>query len=104
MRDEPFDWSALVPHAIHPIRVAAVEALRWIDEPVSAVDLDRMYEDDSPGVSTVAYHLRTLAFDLSVLRLYDEEKVRGADRKLYFFQARTPASRRRKRARIGEHR
>jgi hypothetical protein len=97
MRDEPLDWGTLVPRTVHPIKVAALEAMQWIDEPFSAVDLDRMH-DDSPGLPTVAYHLRALAFDLSVLRLYSEETIRGAHRKLYFFRKRTPASRRRKRA------
>jgi len=97
MRDEALDWDALVPSAIHPVRVAALEAMRWIDEPFSAVDLDRMH-GDPPGVPLIAYHLRALAFDLPVLRLYGEEAIRGAQRKLYFFRDQTPASRRRKRA------
>lgn len=97
MRDEPLDWGTLVPRTVHPIRVAALEAMRWIDEPFSAVDLDRMHEDP-PGVPAIAYHLRALAFDLPVLRLYSEETIRGAHRKLYFFRKRTPASKRRKRA------
>lgn len=96
MRDEPLDWGTLVPRSVHPIRVAALEAMQWIDEPFSAVDLDRMHDDDPPGVPAIAYHLRVLAFDLLVLRLYSEETIRGAHRKLYFFRKRPPASRRRK--------
>jgi hypothetical protein len=98
MRDEPLDWDVLVPLAINEIRVAALEAMRWIDEPFSAVDLSRMYGDDRPTVQAIAYHLRGLAFDLPVLRLYEEEAIRGASRKLYYFRKRTPASKRRKRA------
>jgi hypothetical protein len=97
MRDEPLDWGTLVPRSVHPIRVAAIEAMRWIDEPFSAADLDKMF-DDPPGVPAIAYHLRVLAFELPVLRLYSEETIRGANRKLYFFRKRTPASRKRKRA------
>lgn len=97
MREEPLDWESLVSHTIHPIRVAAVEAMRWIDEPFSSVDLDRMH-DDPPGVENISYHMRVLAFDLPVLSLYDEEEIRGSVRKLYYFRNRTPASRRRKRA------
>lgn len=98
MRDEPLDWDALVPRAINPIRVVILEAMRWIDEPFSAVDLNKMYGDDPPGIAAIAYHMRTLAFDLPVLRLYEEETIRGATRKLYYFRKRTPASRRRRRA------
>lgn len=97
MRDESLDWGVLISCTFHPVKVAALEAMRWIDEPFSAVDLDRMH-DDPPGIHTTAYHLRALAFDLPVLRLYKEEPIRGAKRKLYFFRKRTPASRRRKRA------
>lgn len=96
MRDEPLDWDVLVPRAINPIKVAILEAMHWIEEPFSAVDLNRMH-DDPPGVSAIAYHMKALAFDLPALRLYGEEPIRGAKRKLYYFRKRTPASRRRKR-------
>ncbi|HSS50795.1 MAG TPA: hypothetical protein VLX28_17790 [Thermoanaerobaculia bacterium] len=87
----------LVSRTLHPIKVAALEAMWWIDEPFSALDLNKMH-DDPPGIHATAYHLRVLAFDLPVLRLYKEEAIRGAKRKLYFFRKRTPASRRRVRA------
>lgn len=99
MRGEPVDWGKLAPLVLPPMQVAALEAMRWIDEPFSAADLHGMYDDDeSPGTPALAYHLRTLAFELPALRLYEEEAVRGSVRKLYFFRDRTPASRRRKRA------
>jgi hypothetical protein len=79
------------------MQVAALEAMRWIDEPFSAADLHQMCHD-SPGTPAFAYHLRILAFKLPALRLYEEEAVRGSVRKLYYFRNRTPASRRRKRA------
>jgi hypothetical protein len=101
MRDEPHsksqEWDTIVALTVHPIKVAAVEAMRWIEEPFSAIDLTRMY-DKPPSLPTAAYHLRALAFDLPILRLYKEEMLRGAKRKIYFFRNRTPASRRRKRA------
>lgn len=97
MRNEPWDCESLVLRTIHPIRVAAVEAMRWIDEPFSSADLDRMH-DDPPGVENISYHMRVLAFDFPVLCLYDEEEIRGSVRKLYYFRDRTPASRRRKQA------
>jgi hypothetical protein len=98
MREEPLDWDALVSRTVHPVRVAVLEAMRWIDEPFSAVDLRRMHGDDPPGVEVIAYHMRGLALDLRVLRLYEEETIRGATRKLYYFRKGTPASKRRKRA------
>lgn len=97
-RDEPLDWDALVPLVIHEIKLAILEAMLWIDEPLAATDVLRMYEGEKKKeyVSSISYHLRSLALDLPVLELYDEEAVRGAWRKLYYFRNRTPASRRRK--------
>lgn len=95
MGDEPMQWEKLVPLVLHPIKVATIEALIWIEEPLSAVDVDRMH-GETLGIPTAAYHLRSLASSLRVLRLYDEEAVRGANRKLYYFRRRTPASRRRR--------
>jgi hypothetical protein len=96
MRDESQGWDEIVSRDIHPIRVAVLEAMLWIDESFSPVDLDRMH-DDPPGVETIAYHMRALTSSPRVLRLYDEESIRGATRKLYYFRNRTPASRRRTR-------
>lgn len=89
-------WWKLTSFVLHPVKVAIIEAMLWIDEPMSAVDIDRMH-DDPPGTTAVAYHLRNLAFDISVLDLYDEETIRGARRKLYFFRGRTPRVEERKR-------
>jgi hypothetical protein len=91
MRDGQFDWGALGPR-VHLIKVAAIEAMLWTDEPFSAVDLDRMHVE-SPGLESIAYHMRVLALrPRPVLRLHSEETIRGAKRKLYFFPGRTPAS------------
>lgn len=97
MRDESKDWDVIVSRGVHPIRIATVEAMRWIDEPFSPVDLDRM-QDDPPGVETFAYHMRTLASSVPVLCLYGEETTQGATRKLYFFRNSPPASMRRRKA------
>jgi len=94
MKDEPFDWGLLISHSIHPIRIAAVEAMRWIEEPFSAVDLKRMHEEDPPSVEVIAYHLRVLATELPMFRVYETERIRGATRRLYFFRHWTPVSQR----------
>lgn len=33
----PFDWAALVPLVVHPMRVTIIEALCWVGEPLSAL-------------------------------------------------------------------
>lgn len=56
----PFSWEELVPLLIHPLRVAIIEALCRIGEPLSAADLNEVFDDDY-ALSVIAYHLGTLA-------------------------------------------
>ena len=93
---EPLDWGDLVPLIVHKSKILILEAMLWIDEPLSAVDFEAMC-DGEIGTSSLSYHLKSLDRDLSVLRLYDEEQIRGAWKRNYYFRNRTPASRRRKR-------
>jgi len=92
---EPLDWAALAPLIVHETKLIILEAMLWIDEPISAVDVEAMV-DGRIGMSSLSYHLRGLAYELPILDLYDEERIRGAWRKLYYFRDRTPASRRKK--------
>jgi len=89
------DWGRLVAETLHPTKVAIIEALLWIDEPFSAKDLEQM-SNGTLDIPAAAYHLRYLASELNLLRVYKEEEIRGTTRKLYFFPGRTPASKRRK--------
>jgi hypothetical protein len=45
----PVNWEELVPLLVHPLRVAVIEALRHIDEPLSAPDLPRSASTPSPA-------------------------------------------------------
>jgi hypothetical protein len=56
----PFSWEELVPLLIHPLRVATIESLRYIGEPLSTTDLKGVF-DDEYSLSVIAYHLATLA-------------------------------------------
>ncbi len=80
----PFDWGALVPRVIHPVRVAIIEALCWIGEPLSAVDFRKLFEDEGYGTSYLSYHVATLAKG-GVLVQVGKRQVRGAIKKSYFF-------------------
>ena len=79
-----FDWAALVPYVIHPVRVAIIEALRWIGEPLSAKDLEKLFADEKLVTSYLSYHVVELA-KAGVLVKVDEEQIRGAVKKSYFF-------------------
>jgi DNA-binding transcriptional ArsR family regulator len=56
----PFSWDELVPLLVHPLRVAIIEALRHIGEPLTTADLQAVIEEDC-SLSVIAYHLMALA-------------------------------------------
>jgi hypothetical protein len=82
---QSFEWGALVPRVVHPLKVAIVEALLWVDEPLSAKELDLVF-DEEWGLSLVAYHLRKLAA-LGVVEPVRQEPVRGALQTFYALPA-----------------
>jgi DNA-binding transcriptional ArsR family regulator len=79
--DQHFDWESLVPLLVHPVKVAIIEAMSWIDRPLSATDLDKILNGDI-GVSLISYHLRKLA-ELGAIERVHQETVRGAVQSFY---------------------
>lgn len=77
----PFNWAALVPLVIHPMRVAIIEALLWIDEPLSASDIRKMSDKDY-SLGYICYHVKELAKG-GVIKKVGQRKVRGATEKFY---------------------
>lgn len=77
------DWDALVPRIIHPTKMLIIEAIQWINRPMSATELERVF-DKTIDLSSISYHVTTLA-KLRILRQVDEQKVRGATERFYFF-------------------
>lgn len=82
----PLDWSALVPRLVYPTKMLIIEAIRWIGRPMSASELERVF-DGAFSLSAISYHMKTLA-ELDILDLDRKRRVRGAWEKFYFF---TPA-------------
>ncbi len=82
--DEPFHWDLLVPYVVHPLKVSIIEALRWIDVPLSATDLTKVIEDEKFGLSHVSYHMVKLA-EAGVVEVTGSRQVRGSIEKFYFF-------------------
>lgn len=76
-----FQWDVLVPRIVHPLKVAIIEALCWIGEPLSAKELDEVLEGEW-GLSLVAYHLRQLA-KLEAVEPVRQRAVRGALQTFY---------------------
>jgi hypothetical protein len=78
-----FDWLSLIPRIIHPIKVAIIEALLWVDQPLSASDLTKVFEQEF-SLGLVAYHLKELD-KVGVAKEVGHRHVRGAREKFYFF-------------------
>lgn len=76
-----FPWEECVPHFLHPVKVAVLEAFLWIDEPFSPKHLEEM-SDGEIGVSLAAYHMRTLA-QHGLLEISHQRPVRGALQTFY---------------------
>lgn len=79
--EQTFQWDALVSRVVHPLKVAIIEALLWIGEPLSAKELDEVL-DREWGLSLVAYHLRQLT-KLEAIEPVRQQAVRGALQTFY---------------------
>jgi hypothetical protein len=57
----PFDWAALIDNSIHEQKIAIAEALEWIGEPLSAIELWFILDlTTRQEYATLAYHARSL--------------------------------------------
>lgn len=86
----PFDWTALVPAIVHPMRLAILEAMAWTGRPISATDMKRILEE-RVSVSHVSYHFTVLAEKRAAfIELVDKRQVRGSQEKFYFLRGMKP--------------
>jgi DNA-binding transcriptional ArsR family regulator len=76
------DWNGLLAALLHPTQFQVIEAMHWIERPVSASQLVRVFDRDPKDLSAVSYHLRRLS-ELKIVRLSSTKKVRGATERLY---------------------
>ena len=81
--ERAFRWDALAPRLVHPLKVAIIEALLWIEGPLSPADIERSFSGRY-GLSLVSYHVRTLV-RAGVLAKVDRRQVRGATQTYYYF-------------------
>lgn len=79
-----FDWESLVPLFIHPLKVAVVEALDWIEQPLSPTELALMFDEKGWTLGIVAYHVNTL-LKAGVIEVIGERQARGARESYYYF-------------------
>jgi hypothetical protein len=78
----PSVWERLVPQVVHPAKVAILEALQWMDRPLSASELVALLDDEGYYISLISYHFRHLA-DIGVIGLVRKVERRGATEKFY---------------------
>lgn len=83
-----YDWADVILWRVHPIQVFAVEALCWIERPLSATELRELC-GRAVGVDSISFHLRQLA-KLRIVEPVAKLKVRqsqGRERETFFFLA-----------------
>ena len=78
---EPFPWGSLASRILHPVQVTVLEALVWIELPISPVDVTHMC-DGNYALTLVGYHVKALA-ERGVIEPAATEQVRGVTRHLY---------------------
>ena len=76
------DWARLVAKVLHPTQVAIIEAMEYFEKPVSAQQLTRSFGDKEYVLSSVAYHVRSLA-ERGAVEKVGERQVRGAVENFY---------------------
>jgi hypothetical protein len=75
-------WEALASHLLHPVQLQIIEALAWIDRPLSASELVKVFAGEE-RLSAVAYHVRRLA-DIGALKPTEQRQpTRGSLEWLY---------------------
>ena len=57
--DGALDWSVLVALIVHPAKVLIVEAMNWIDRPLSPSELEYVF-GEKLSVSAISYHVNSL--------------------------------------------
>lgn len=70
------DWGLLAPRFIHSIKISIIEAMRYIDQPLSASELEKVLGGSFVS-STLSYHLKSLADRGIVEELAKEKGMAG---------------------------
>jgi DNA-binding transcriptional ArsR family regulator len=78
-----FDWAALIARLVHPTKVAIIETLSSLGEPLSPTDLTKLFDDPKNlYLARVSYHARKLEKD-GMLTVASTRRVRGARKRFY---------------------
>ena len=81
----PLIWQELVLKGIHPVKVVIIEALLWMEMPLSKNEITQLIDDKTQYyLSLVSYHVETLV-TCGILREAGSRTTRGATETYYFF-------------------
>lgn len=83
--DRRFDWEGLVALSVHPLKVAIIEALRWVQQPLSPSEMTVMLADGGYSLDLVQYHAGSLA-KIGVIEVTHARRARGARESYYYFR------------------
>ncbi len=75
-------WAALAARLLHPQQLQIIEALRWIDRPLSASELVQVFHREQ-RLSSVAYHVRRLVALGALRPTGGRRPVRGSIERFY---------------------
>jgi hypothetical protein len=70
------DWGVLVPRLVHETKVSIIEAMRWLERPLSARELQAICGGEK-SISGFEYHLLSLV-EAHGIALVGRRRVRGA--------------------------
>lgn len=85
--DPSYVWDSLAPRLLHRLKLAALEALLWVGEPMSATGLAAMLDDPDYYAGLLSYHLGEMA-KAGVVTVVGTRSVRGAEELFYYFPTR----------------
>jgi DNA-binding transcriptional ArsR family regulator len=80
-----FDWARLFPHFVHPIKVAIIEAMVYLHQPLSASDLRDLFLGEY-SLPTISYHVTSLKNADLIVKVREVQK-RGAFEKFYMLNS-----------------
>ncbi len=75
-------WATLAARLLHSYQVQIIEAMRWVDEPLSASELVHVL-GTGQRLSTIAYHVRRLDSIGALTAAGRRHPQRGSEEKLY---------------------
>lgn len=82
--DDALDWEALVARSVHPTRLWIIEAMLWIERPLSATELEGVFTKRKMSLSSISYHM-TVLVKVGIVEEASERPVRGATEHFYYF-------------------